>query len=62
MGTSKRTQWANFYNAIFLITYIAIGRNVINLLPFSTLGAIVIYTGYKLCAPKVWKHVAHIGS
>ena len=22
----------------------------------------MLYTGYKLCAPKVWKHVAHIGS
>ncbi len=31
-------------------------------MPMSALGAIVIYTGYKLCAPKVWKHVAHIGS
>jgi len=30
-------------------------------MPFSALGAIVIYTGYKLCAPKVWKHIAHIG-
>jgi carbonic anhydrase len=56
-----RTQWANFYNAMFLILYIAIGRNVINLMPLSALGAIIIYTGYKLCAPKVWRHVAHIG-
>ena len=57
-----RTQWANFYNAMFLILYIVIGRSVINLMPLSALGAIVIYTGYKLCAPKVWKHIAHIGS
>ncbi|MDR3636337.1 MAG: SulP family inorganic anion transporter [Isosphaeraceae bacterium] len=56
-----RTQWANFYNAMFLIFYIAVGRNVINMMPLSALGAIVIYTGYKLCAPKVWKHIAHIG-
>ena len=21
----------------------------------------MIYTGYKLCAPKVWRHIAHIG-
>jgi carbonic anhydrase len=57
-----RTQWANFYNACFLIIYVLLGRGVINLMPLSALGAIVIYTGYKLCAPKVWKHVAHIGS
>lgn len=56
-----RTQWANFYNALFLIVYILIGRSVINMMPLAALGAIVIYTGYKLCAPKVWKHVAHIG-
>jgi MFS superfamily sulfate permease-like transporter len=56
-----RTQWANFYNASFLILYIVVGRNVINMMPLSALGAIVIFTGYKLCAPKVWKHVAHIG-
>ena len=57
-----RTQWANFYNAMFLILYLVLGRNLINMMPLSALGAIVIYTGYKLCAPKVWKHVAHIGS
>jgi hypothetical protein len=31
------------------------------MMPMSALGAIVIYTGYKLCRPKVWKHVAAIG-
>jgi MFS superfamily sulfate permease-like transporter len=57
-----RTQWANFYNALFLILYILVGRTVINMMPLSVLGAIVLYTGYKLCAPRVWKHIAHIGS
>ena len=57
-----RTQWANFYNACFLIIYLLLGRDLINMIPYSALGAIVLYTGYKLCAPKVWKHVAHIGS
>ncbi len=57
-----RTQWANFYNASFLIIYLVLGRNLINLMPLAVLGAIVLYTGYKLCAPRVWKHMAHIGS
>jgi len=57
-----RTQWANFYNACFLIVYVLLGRSLINLLPLSALGAIVIYTGYKLCAPKVWKHTARLGA
>ena len=60
--SGARTQWANFYNACFLIIYLLLGRSLINLMPYTALGAIVLYTGYKLCAPKVWKHVAHIGS
>src|SRR5205823_1107565 len=56
------TQWANFYNACFLIIYLLLGRSLINLMPYAALGAIVLFTGYKLCAPKVWKHMAHIGS
>jgi carbonic anhydrase len=57
-----RTQWANFYNASFLIIYLLLGRGLINMMPYTVLGAIVLYTGYRLCAPKVWKHIAHVGS
>jgi carbonic anhydrase len=60
--SGARTQWANFYNACFLIIFLVLGRNLINLMPMTVLGAIVLYTGYKLCAPQVWKHVTHIGS
>jgi carbonic anhydrase len=60
--SGARTQWANFYNACFLIVYLALGRGLINRMPMTVLGAIVLYTGFKLCAPKVWKHIAHVGS
>ena len=30
-----RTQWANFYNACFLIIYLLLGRNLINLMPYD---------------------------
>jgi carbonic anhydrase len=57
-----RTQWANFYNACFLLVYLLLARPVINLMPYSVLAAMLIFTGYKLCRPKVWRHVAHIGA
>src|SRR5262249_18126379 len=57
-----RTQWANFYNACFLLVYLLLARPIINLMPYSVLAAMLIFTGYKLCRPKVWQHVAHIGS
>ncbi len=32
------------------------------MIPRAALAAIVVFIGYKLCQPKVWRHVAHVGS
>lgn len=56
-----RTQWANFYNALFLTSFLLFGRGLINLVPFGALAAMLTFTGYKLCRPAVWRHMAHIG-
>ncbi len=34
---------------------------LINLIPYAALAAILIYTGYRMCEPVLWRHVAHIG-
>jgi len=60
--TGGKTLWANFYNAIFLVMYLYLASGLINLIPLTALSAIVVFIGYKLCKPKVWRHVAHIGS
>src|SRR5206468_936782 len=54
--------WANFYNACFLLIFLFFGRSFINLMPFSVLAAVLIFTGYKLCKPSIWQHIAHVGS
>ena len=56
-----RTQWANFYNACFLLTFLIFGRDLINMVPMCVLASILVFVGYKLCGPKVWRHVASIG-
>src|SRR5262249_917033 len=48
--------------AIFLVMYLYLAKDLINLIPLSALSAIVVFIGYKLCRPKVWRHVAHVGS
>jgi carbonic anhydrase len=60
--TGGRTLWANFYNAVFLLVFLFLAKDLINMIPLTALAAVVFYIGYKLCAPKVWRHVAHIGS
>jgi MFS superfamily sulfate permease-like transporter len=56
-----RTQWANFYNACFLLTFLIFGRDLINAVPKCVLASILVFVGYKLCKPKVWLHMAKIG-
>jgi carbonic anhydrase len=56
-----RTLWANFANACCLLCFLFVARPLINLIPYAALAAILIYTGYRMCEPVIWKHVAHIG-
>ena len=57
-----RTQWANFYNACFLLTFVLLGRYVIDMVPMAVLGAILVFIGYKLCKPALWLKVARVGT
>ncbi|WP_193376378.1 SulP family inorganic anion transporter [Mycobacterium sp. UM_CSW] len=57
-----RTQWANFYNACFLLAMVLLGRQVINMVPKAVLGAILVFIGYKLCKPALWIKMARIGT
>lgn len=57
-----RTQWANFCNACFLLLFLVFARDLITKVPLAVLASILVFIGWKLCGPKVWKHVASIGT
>ncbi len=61
IASGGRTLWANFTNAVCLCIYLLVGASLINLIPKCVLAAVLIYTGWKMCEPMVWRHVAHIG-
>jgi len=61
IASGGRTLWANFTNAICLIIYMVFARDLINLIPKGVLASVLIYTGWKMCEPLVWNHMAHIG-
>ncbi len=56
-----RTLWANGYNALFLISFLWLGKDLINRLPLTTLAAILIYVGWRLCEPRVFKKTLNVG-
>lgn len=61
VASGGRTLWANFTNAICLIIYLVFARDLVNLIPKGVLAAVLIYTGWKMCEPLIWNHMAHIG-
>ncbi|OBI04337.1 transmembrane carbonic anhydrase SulP [Mycolicibacter heraklionensis] len=57
-----RTQWANFYNACFLLIFVLLFNHLINMVPLAVLAAVLVFIGYKLCKPAVWLNVARVGT
>lgn len=56
-----RTLWANFANAGFLLVFLFVAPGLMALLPKATLGAILVYTGWKMVHPSIARHLAEVG-
>jgi carbonic anhydrase len=56
-----KTLWANFFNALFLIAYVVLFRDFINMIPLCVLAAVLVHIGYGLCSISKVKHVAKQG-
>jgi len=56
-----RTLWANFFNAVFLLMFLFVAPVLLGLIPKATLGAILVYTGWKMVHPSIGRHLATIG-
>lgn len=54
-----RTWWSNFFHGFFLLLYISVGAFLIQKVPLAALGAILVYTGFRLAHPtkfiQLWK-------
>ena len=56
-----RTLWANFYNAVFLIVFLFFAADLIRHIPLASIGAILVYVGWRLCEPGVFLKTFAIG-
>ena len=56
-----RTLWANFYNAVFLIVFLFLAKDLISRVPLAAIGAILIYVGWRLCEYRVFQKTYAIG-
>ena len=56
-----RTLWANFYNAVFLIVFLFLAKDLISRVPLAAIGAILVYVGWRLCEYRVFQKTYAIG-
>jgi MFS superfamily sulfate permease-like transporter len=60
--TGGRTAWVNFYNALFLITFLIVAADLIRLIPLAALSAVLMHIGYKLAGAHKWRSMAKLGA
>ena len=62
VNNGGRTGWANFFHGLFLLVFVVAFPQLIHSIPLAALAAILLYTGYRLAAPRHFKNTLQIGT
>lgn len=52
---------ANFFHALFVLSFVLLFSSLLNNIPLSALAAILVYTGYKLASPDKFRQMYQFG-
>ncbi len=61
IDNGARTRFADMFHGLFLLAFVALIPNLIHLIPLAALGAMLIYTGFRLASPREFLNVWRIG-
>jgi len=61
VNNNAKTKWSNFYHGVLIILFVFILAPVIQKIPLAALAAILVYIGFKLASPSVFKKIYSMG-
>jgi MFS superfamily sulfate permease-like transporter len=61
IANGARTRWSNFFHGLCLLIFVSTCAALINRIPMASLAALLVFTGYRLASPKVFKESYEIG-
>ncbi|MBT8190242.1 MAG: SulP family inorganic anion transporter [Saprospiraceae bacterium] len=61
INNNAKTKWSNFYHGLLIIIFILLLAPVIQKIPLAALAAILVYIGFRLASPSVFKKIYDMG-
>ena len=61
IDNGAKSKFANMFHGIFLLLAVAFAAPAIRMIPLAALGAMLVYTGFRLAHPREFLHVYKIG-
>jgi MFS superfamily sulfate permease-like transporter len=61
IDNGAKSKFANMFHGIFLLLAVALAAGAIRMIPLAALGAMLVYTGFRLAHPREFLHVYKIG-
>lgn len=61
IANGARTRWSNFFHGLFVFTCVLLAAAAINMIPMAALAALLVFTGYRLASPRVFKETHEVG-
>ncbi|GAB5465714.1 MAG: SulP family inorganic anion transporter [Candidatus Kapaibacteriales bacterium] len=61
VGFQAKSMMANMYHGLFLVVYLFLAKDLLELIPIPTLSGMLLYAGYGLASPQRFKNIASVG-
>ena len=56
-----KTKWSNMYQGLLLLVFIVVLSPIMQQVPLCAFAILLVYAGYKLASPKVFKQISNYG-